>query len=67
MGIGGALFTEIERSRGVTDLGTKTLKEKYLSLSSFYYSSIKDSKKLDLRIWGFKREIQARDIPIGYP
>lgn len=60
---GGVLVTDTKRSRGVTDLGMKILKEKHLSFHNSYHPSIKDSKKLEIHLWGFKSEIQARNIP----
>lgn len=64
---GGVLFMEIERSRGILDLGVKNLRENYLSFHHFCYSSLKDNKKLEMQVWGFKSEIRASSILNGLP
>lgn len=43
----------------------KILRENYLSFHSSCYSSLKDNKKLEMQVWGFKREIQASSILNG--
>lgn len=64
---GGVLFMEIQRSRGILDLGVKNLRENYLSFHRFCYSSLKDNKKLEMQVWGFKSEIRASSILNGLP
>lgn len=63
---GGVLFMEIERSRGILDLGVKNLRENYLSFHRFCCFSLKD-KKLEMQVWGFKSEIRASSILNGLP